>query len=80
MTPIDALILTLIDKQRQATKNELAAILDHVAQAPFAGYRSHVPKPVRTGLKKLGVSHPPGKISTIDHVFDPAFLTIVQHR
>ena len=75
MTPIDALILTLIDRQRQATENELAAIIEHVAQAPFASYRSHVPTPVRKGLEKLGMSLAPGKVPTVEwHLLKRVYL------
>lgn len=49
MLTVDELILELIETGRQASTEELAALIDHIAQAPFATYLSHVPFKVRVG-------------------------------
>lgn len=54
MTTVDTLILDLINSGRQATPDEVTAIIAHVAQAPFATYLSRVPVKIRTGLAKIG--------------------------
>lgn len=75
MNPIDTLLLTLIDTQRQASASELAIILDHVAHASFAEYRAHVPTPVRMGLQKLGITLAPGKIRAVEwHLLKRVYL------
>lgn len=66
MTQVDELILNLINTGRQALVEELAMIVAHVAQASFAGYRSHVPNPIRKDLQKLGVTLTPGKVRAVE--------------
>jgi len=75
MTQADELILNLIDTGYQATASELAMIVAYVAQASFAGYRSHVPTPVRMGLQKLGVTLAAGKVRTVEwHLLKRIYL------
>lgn len=58
MTAIDDLILNLIETGRQASAEEVAAIVAHVAQAPFATYLSRVPANLRERLAQKGVILP----------------------
>ena len=65
MAQVDELILEFIDTGRQASADELEVIVAHVAQAPFASYRSHVPSSVRIDLQRIGVPLAPGKVRTV---------------
>lgn len=65
MTPIDRLILTLIDTQQQASASELTVILDHVAQAPFAMYLARIPNQLRQLFAEKGI-HLPAKLSSLE--------------
>ena len=58
MSDVDALILDLITTERQATPEEVADIVAHVAQAPFATYLARVPKRLRRLLAKRGIALP----------------------
>jgi hypothetical protein len=75
MTAIDDLILKLIETGRQASAEEVTAIIDHVAQAPFASYLAHVPSPVRIGLAQVGITLPPGKVRAVEwHLLKRIYL------
>lgn len=65
MAAVDNLLLTLIETGRQALAEEVAAIIAHVAQAPFASYLSHVPHTIRIGLEQAGIQLPPGKVRAV---------------
>lgn len=65
MSSVDALILDLIATGRRATPDEVTAIVQHVAQAPFASYLSRIPPNNRAELVKLGVVLPPGKMRAV---------------
>lgn len=54
MIAIDDLILKLIETERQASAEELAVIIAHVAQAPFATYLAKVPNQLRRLLTAKG--------------------------
>lgn len=58
MTTVDGLILKLIDTGRQSSAEEVAAIVTHVAQAPFATYLAKVPNQLRRLLTAKGVELP----------------------
>lgn len=58
MAATDDLILNLIETGRQASTEEVVAIVAHVAQAPFASYLSRVPVNLRQLLMQKGVSVP----------------------
>ncbi len=58
MTTVDDLILNLIETGRQASTEEVAAIIAHVAQAPFATYLAKVPNQLRRLLTAKGVELP----------------------
>jgi hypothetical protein len=58
ITAIDDLILKLIETGRQASAEEVAAIITHVAQAPFATYLAKVPNQLRRLLSEKGVDLP----------------------
>lgn len=58
MTAIDDLILKLIETGRQASAEEVAAIIAHVARAPFATYLAKVPNQLRRLLIEKGVELP----------------------
>lgn len=51
-------ILDLIAAARQATPDEVAAIIAHVAQVPFAAYLSPVPGSLRNFLAAHGIQVP----------------------
>lgn len=75
MTAVDDLILKLIDTGRQASAEEVSAIVAHVAQAPFASYLAHVPSPVRSGLAQVGITLPPGKVRAVEwHLLKRIYL------
>jgi len=65
MSQVDALILNLVDTGRQASVSELAMIVAHVAQAPFAGYLARVPNQLRQLLSDQGVQLLP-KLSPLE--------------
>jgi len=69
MTAIDDLILKLIETGRQASAEELAATIAHVAQAPFATYFSRVPTNLRQLLAQKGISVPTSLSSLERHLF-----------
>lgn len=56
MPTADAIILDLIATGRQATADELEAIIAHVAQAPFATYLAGVPRQLRNDLTQMGIT------------------------
>lgn len=58
MSAIDDLILNLIETGRQASAEEVAAIVAHVAQAPFATYLAKVPNQLRRLLTVKGAELP----------------------
>jgi hypothetical protein len=58
MPTVDDLILDLIATGRQATREELAVIIAHVTQAPFASYLARVPGKLRQLLAKRGMTLP----------------------
>ena len=58
MIAIDDLLLKLIETGRQASAEELAAMIAHVAQAPFATYLAKVPNQLRRLLIEKGVELP----------------------
>ncbi len=58
MSTVDALILNLIATGRQATSQELAAIIAHVAQSPFATYLARVPTKLRRSLSQQAIAVP----------------------
>lgn len=72
--PADALILELIDTGRQATADELKAIIEHVAQAPFATYLSRVPGRVRRPLAQMGIVTPARMPSVEWHLLERVYL------
>jgi len=75
MAATDDLILNLIETGRQASAEEVAAIVAHVAQAPFASYLAHVPSPVRMGLAQVGITLPFGKVRTVEwHLLKRIYL------
>lgn len=75
MTTVDDLILKLIETGRQASAEEVAAIVAHVTQAPFASYLAHVPSSVRIGLAQVGITLPPGKVRTVEwHLLKRIYL------
>jgi hypothetical protein len=55
---VNDLMLDLMATGRQATSEELTAIIVHVAQAPFATYLSRVPTRLRQLLAQRGVAVP----------------------
>jgi len=69
MLTVDALLLELIETGRQASPEELATIIAHVAQAPFATYLSRVPVGLRHLLGQRGIIVP-GRLSSLQrHLF-----------
>jgi hypothetical protein len=62
---VDDLILNLIENERLASGAELATILAHVAQAPFATYLAQVPNNMRHLLLGRG-QRLPLKFSSLD--------------
>jgi len=75
MTAVDDLILQLIETGRQASAEEVAAMVGHVAQAPFASYLAHVPSPVRIGLAQVGIILPTGKVRAVEwHLLKRIYL------
>lgn len=75
MTTVDDLILNLIETGRQASAEEVTAIIAHVAQAPFASYLAQVPSPVRSGLAQVGIVLPPGKVRAVEwHLLKRIYL------
>ena len=58
MLTVDDLILDLIEHRRLATSDELAVIVAHVAQAPYATYISRVPVKLRQVLAAQGIIVP----------------------
>lgn len=58
MPAVNDLILDLIATARQATPEEVADIVAHVAQAPFATYLARVPNKLRRLLAKRGMTLP----------------------
>jgi hypothetical protein len=72
---IDDLILNLLETGRQAAAEEVAAIIAHVAQAPFASYLAHVPPAVRVGLAQVGITLPAGKVPAVEwHLLKRIYL------
>ena len=69
MTAIDDLLLKLIETGRQASAEEVAAIIAHVVQAPFATYLSRVPINLRQLLAQKGISVPVRLSSLERHLF-----------
>jgi hypothetical protein len=65
MTQIDTLILDCIDHGRQASSEELALIVAHVTQAPFASYQTKVPTQLRQLLTGKGFQLP-AKLSSLE--------------
>ncbi|HYN89462.1 MAG TPA: hypothetical protein VER55_13080, partial [Ardenticatenaceae bacterium] len=75
MRTTDDLILDLLSTGRRATHVEVAEIVAHVGQAPFATRLSHVPTSVRKQLHEAGVNLPAGKIRAIDwHLLKRVYL------
>ena len=75
MMAIDALILTLIETGRRASVEEVALLVAHVAQAPFASYPSQVPPLVRVGLQQAGITLPSGKVRSVEwHLLKRIYL------
>ena len=69
MKSVNDLIVDLITTGRQATAEELAIIIAHVAQAPFATYLSRVLKRLRRLIAKGGAIVP-RKLSSLEiHLF-----------
>jgi hypothetical protein len=64
MLTVDALILELIETGHQASPEELATIIAHVAQAPFATYQARVPIKLHRAMVSLGRILPP-KLSSL---------------
>lgn len=58
MAAIDNLILKLISAKQQASAEELAMLITHVVQAPFATYLSNVPTNLRQLLAQKGIAVP----------------------
>lgn len=69
MLTVDQLLLELIETGRQASTAELAAIITHVAQAPFATYLSRVPVELRNLLAQRGIIVPTRLSSIQRHLF-----------
>lgn len=69
MGAVDDLILKLIETGRQASTEEVAAIIAHVAQAPFATYLSRTPAELRELLAQKGVSLTARHSSLERHLF-----------
>ena len=65
MSQVDELILNLVDSGRQASVSELATIVGHVAQAPFAVYLAKVPNQLRQLLSGQGIQLP-SKLSSLE--------------
>lgn len=55
---VDALIIELVNSGRQATEEELARIIAHVAQAPFASHLVRPPRWLRDALAERGITLP----------------------
>lgn len=74
MTTADVIILDLIATARQATPDEVAVIIAHVAQASFVTYLSRVPIRVREGLGHYGLNCP-ARMSNIEwHLLERVYL------
>jgi hypothetical protein len=74
MNLINQLVLNLIATGRQATDDELAAIITHLTQAPFATYLSRVPTKLRRLLSQGEVSVP-RKLSSLEiHLFKRIYM------
>jgi hypothetical protein len=75
MTAIDGLILQLIETGQRASVEEVALLVAHVSQAPFASYPSHVPPLVRLGLQQAGIALPSGKVRSVEwHLLKRIYL------
>lgn len=69
ITAIDGLILKLIESGRRAAVEEVALLVAHVSQAPFATYLSRVPANLRQLLARKGVIVPTRLSSVERHLF-----------
>ncbi len=67
MTAIDDLILKLIETGRQASAEEVVALIAHVAVSPFATYLAKVPNHLRGLLSEKGVELPVRLPSLVIH-------------
>lgn len=65
MLTVDTLILELIETRRQASPEELALVIAHVAQASFATYQARVPIKLRRVMASRGTTLPP-KLSSLE--------------
>lgn len=74
MTETDALILKLIVDGRRATNAEVAEIIAHVVQVPFASYVSRVPVRVREELLVSGIACPARLPSVEWHLLERIYL------
>jgi len=63
---VDALIVELVEQDRQATKEELARIVVHVAQAPFSSRPVRIPRRVREKLAQAGCSLDASRLSSLE--------------
>jgi hypothetical protein len=66
VSDIDALILTLINTNRQATDEELQQLITHVAQAPFSSRPLKINRWLRKELKARGVQVPSQKLPSVE--------------
>ena len=66
----DSLIRRLIFEQRQATEQEMAQIIAHVAQQPVSSFPRKINLWLRQEFDALGIQAPSGKLSSVQiHLF-----------